>query len=75
VSDNVTRAEAAERSQLISVDAYDVDLDLTTAAIPTRITPRITSSGYVRPHPQRLTGPLIHRPVRMPIGMRAAGAR
>ncbi|MFM1964773.1 MAG: Aminopeptidase, partial [Actinomycetota bacterium] len=27
---NVTRAEAAERSQLISVDGYDVDLDLTT---------------------------------------------
>ncbi|MBM3687039.1 MAG: aminopeptidase N, partial [Actinobacteria bacterium] len=30
MSDNVTRAEAAERSQLISVDGYDVDLDLTT---------------------------------------------
>ena len=30
VSENVTRAEAAERSQLISVDGYDVDLDLTT---------------------------------------------
>ena len=28
MSDNVTRAEAAERSQLISVDGYDVDLDL-----------------------------------------------
>ena len=28
MSENVTRAEAAERSQLISVDGYDVDLDL-----------------------------------------------
>jgi aminopeptidase N len=30
VSDNVTRAEAADRSRLIAVDGYDVDLDLTT---------------------------------------------
>ena len=30
MSENVTRAEAAERSQLITVDGYDVDLDLTT---------------------------------------------
>ncbi|MGI9197893.1 MAG: aminopeptidase N, partial [Candidatus Nanopelagicales bacterium] len=29
---NVTRAEAAARSQLISVDGYDVDLNLTTGA-------------------------------------------
>ena len=30
MNENVTRAEAAERSQLILVDGYDVDLDLTT---------------------------------------------
>lgn len=29
-SENLTRAEAAERSTLIEVDGYDVDLDLTT---------------------------------------------
>ena len=32
MSENVTRAEAAERSQLISVDGYDVDLDLIGSA-------------------------------------------
>jgi aminopeptidase N len=32
VTENVTRAEAAERSQLISVDGYDVDLDLIGSA-------------------------------------------
>jgi aminopeptidase N len=32
VTENLTRAEAAERSRLIRVDGYDVDLDLTSGA-------------------------------------------
>ena len=46
---NVTRAEAAERSQLISVDGYDVDLDLTTGerdfASTTTVAFRSTTAG------------------------------